>query len=147
MASISVSTRNPSCAYGSRQPGTRTRESLILVVDDNWSTRRFLGTVLRHTTSAHVMEAASPAEALSIIRSDGRPLDLLISDIALSANRNGIELAQEMAAKFSSMSVLLVSGGDLPEGGIPDDWRFLEKPFPLAVFLECVHDLCPAAVV
>jgi DNA-binding NtrC family response regulator len=80
-------------------------------------------------------------------RSAGRAVDMLISDIALSADRNGIQLASELAAEHPSMRVLLISGGDLPEGGIPTEWRFLAKPFPLAVFLDCVHDLCPAAVV
>jgi len=120
-------------------------ESLILVVDDDGGTRRFLCTVLRHTTGARVLEAASPAEAMSLARSAGRPVDMLISDIALSADRNGIELAHEMAAAYPAMRVLLISGGDLPEAGIPADWRFLAKPFALAVFLDCVHDLCSAA--
>jgi DNA-binding NtrC family response regulator len=146
MASITISISNPSCAHVSAPHETRTGESLIFVVDDNWSTRRFLCTVLRHTTTAAVREAASPAEALSMARAAGRPVDVLISDISLSADMNGIDLAREIATEHPAMRVLLISGGDVPEGGIPTEWRFLAKPFPLAVFLDCVHELCPAAV-
>ena len=74
------------------------------------------------------------------------PIDVLISDIALSADKNGIDLARGIGADHPAMRVLLISGGDIPESGIPTEWRFLAKPFPLAVFLDCVHELCPAAV-
>ena len=147
MASITLSFSNPSRAHVSTPRENPTRESLIFVVDDNGGTRRFVCTVLRHTTNALVMEAASPEEALSMARSVGRPIDMLISDIALSADKNGIDLAREIAAEYSAVRVLLISGGDLPESGIPAGWRFLAKPFPLAAFLDCVHDFCPAAVV
>jgi DNA-binding NtrC family response regulator len=98
--------------------------------------------MLKRSTNAFVIEASSPYGALSIARSIGRPIDLLVSDIDLHAAKTGLELAREIAANNPSAAVLLMSGGDSPVGAIPAEWRFLAKPFPLEVLLDCVSELC-----
>jgi DNA-binding NtrC family response regulator len=117
-------------------------ESAILVVEDDSSIRRFLSTILRSATPALVVDAADPYAALSIAEKIGRPIDLLISDINLSAGITGIDLARELAATNPSMKVLLMSGGDCPQYEISPAWQFLAKPFPIEVFLDCVNALC-----
>lgn len=114
----------------------------ILVVEDDWGVRRFLCTILRHATPALVVDVADPCAALSVACKIGRPIDLLISDINLSADINGIDLARELAATNPSMKVLLMSAGDCPQYGIAPAWQFLAKPFPIKIFLECVNALC-----
>ena len=89
-----------------------------------------------------MIEASGPCDALSMARSMGRPTDLLISDIGLHAAKTGVDLAHEIVADNPSMKVMLISGGGFPEDGIPAEWRFLAKPFPLMVFLDCVNELC-----
>ena len=120
-------------------------EPAILVVEDNWSIRRFLCTILKNATPALVVDAADPYTALSIARKIGRPIDLLISDINLSAGINGIDLARQLAATNPSMKVLLMSGGDCSRYEISSGWQFLAKPFPVEVFLDCVNALCCSA--
>jgi len=117
-------------------------EPAILVVEDNWSVRRFLCTILRNATPALVLDTPDPYAALSIAQKIGRPIDLLISDINLSAGINGIDLARELAVTNPSMKVLLMSAGDCPQYEISPAWQFLAKPFPIEVFLECVNALC-----
>jgi DNA-binding NtrC family response regulator len=117
-------------------------EPAILVVEDDWSVRRFLCNILRHATPALVVDAADPFAALSIVRKIGRPIDLLISDINLSAAISGIDLARELAATNPSMKVLLMSGVDCPQYEISPAWQFVAKPFPIKIFLDCVNALC-----
>ena len=117
-------------------------EPAILVVEDDWSIRRFLCTILRQATPALVIDTADPYAALSIAQKIGRPVDLLISDINLSAGINGIDLARELATTNPSMKVLLMSAGNCPQYEISPTWQFLAKPFPIEIFLECVNALC-----
>jgi len=129
-----------------RQPPVTLRgthsEPAILVVEDNWSIRRFLCTILKNATPALVVDAADPYTALSIARKIGRPIDLLVSDINLSVAISGIDLARQLAVINPSMKVLLMSGGDCPQYEISSGWQFLAKPFPVEVFLDCINALC-----
>ena len=122
-----------------------TSDPVILVVEDDRNIRRFVCSVLKRVTKARVLEASDPDSALSIAHSIGRPIDLLISDIGLHAAKTGIELAREISAGEPSTKILLMSGGDFRENSFPAEWRFLAKPFPLLVFLDCVNDLLPDA--
>jgi DNA-binding NtrC family response regulator len=115
---------------------------LILVVDDDSRTRRFVVALLKYSTEMQVVEAGSPGEALAIAPHLGRPIALLISDIELGDAKTGIDLAGEFAAGDPLMRVLLISGRDRPPREIPPGWRFLAKPFAIATFLECVKELC-----
>jgi two-component system, response regulator PdtaR len=115
---------------------------LILLVDDDSRTRRFVVALLKYSAENHVVEAGSPGEAFAIARELGRPIDLLISDIELGDAKTGIDLAGEIAAGNPLMQVLLISGRDRPPREIPPGWRFLAKPFAIAAFLECVRKLC-----
>jgi DNA-binding NtrC family response regulator len=114
----------------------------ILMVEDDWSIRRFIGTVLRQSTRALVIDAADPDSALCKAAEFGHPIDVLISDINLSSTRTGVDLAHQMVALYPSVHVLLMSATDFPRYDIPPAWRFLPKPFPMPVFLDCVNDLC-----
>jgi DNA-binding NtrC family response regulator len=114
----------------------------ILVVEDDWSIRRFLCTLLKNATPALVVDTADPYAALSIAQKLGRPIDLLISDINLSAGIDGIDLARKLATTNPSMKVLLMSAGHCPQHEISPAWQFLAKPFPIEVLLECVNALC-----
>ena len=117
-------------------------EPAILVVEDDSSIRRFLCTILRQATPALVVDTADPFDALSIALKIGRPIDLLISDINLSAGISGIDLACELAATNPSMKILLMSGVDRAQYEISPAWQFLAKPFPVKIFLDCVNALC-----
>jgi DNA-binding NtrC family response regulator len=116
----------------------------IFVVEDDGSIRRFICTILRYATTAMVVEAADPYAALSIARKIGGAIDVLISDIDLSARMNGIKLARELAMTNPSMKVLLMSAADCPECEIPAAWRFLAKPFTTQNFLDRVGALLPS---
>jgi DNA-binding response OmpR family regulator len=122
-------------------------KSAIFVVEDDESVRRFICTLLRYATTAIVVEAGDPYAALSMARKIGGPIDVLISDIDLSAHMNGIELGRRLVIANPSMKVLLISAADCPQYEIPSAWRFLAKPFTTQSFLDRVSALLrsPAA--
>jgi DNA-binding NtrC family response regulator len=143
MASMAISIDTDRKQHTTTTPGELfTADPLILLVEDDPGTRRFISTILRHATSAQVQEASDPFTALSIAHRNGRPIDLLISDIDLSATRTGVDLARELTASNPSIRVLLISAADCPQFELPRPWRFLSKPFQLSEFLNCVNELC-----
>ena len=115
---------------------------VILVVENDASTRRFIRAALTWGTSAVVKVAADPEAALSMLEAAELPVDLLISDIDLGAAKTGIDLAREALAFRPTTKVLLISGTDCPGRRIPSGCRFLAKPFPIPTFLEFVEKLC-----
>jgi DNA-binding NarL/FixJ family response regulator len=63
--------------------------------------------------TATVAEAADPDAALTMAQKLGQRIELLISDINLSASIDGVELARELAMANPSMKVLLMSAQSL----------------------------------
>lgn len=114
-------------------------EPLILIVEDDASTRRWLCALLKWSSTAGIMEASNPDAALLMARAAARPIDLLISDINLGSDKDGLELAREIASANPRVKVLLISGGPKPERDMPSGWRFLAKPFKIAEFLAFVR--------
>jgi len=87
-------------------------------------------------------EAASVAEALSIIEAMVRPLSLLVTDVEMPGERHGLGLAWEIHERWPRTRILIVSGNisfaaeQLPPGAL-----FLAKPFGPARLKACVHAL------
>lgn len=116
-------------------------EPLIFVVEDDGRIRRFVCSILKYATKALIIGASNPEAAIKMARAIGRPVDLLISDIDLGADKSGVDVAREIGRENPSMKVLLMSGGEFPQCDVPAEWRFIGKPFPIATFLNCVNEL------
>ncbi len=142
MLSFTVSTKGESQRQATLALCEASGEPVILVVEDDDGVRRFICTLLKHATTATVVEADNPDAALSVARKLGRWIDILISDVNLSASINGVELAHNLARANPSMKVLLISAADCPAREIPSTWRFLAKPFSIQGLLDCVIALC-----
>lgn len=100
----------------------------ILVVDDNPQVRAVAVTLMEELGYG-VVEASGGAEALRLLREDGR-FDLLLTDYAMPG-MTGTELAGRAQALEPTLGVLLMTGyadaAALPSGGVP----VLRKPFAL----------------
>ncbi|HLK64443.1 MAG TPA: hypothetical protein VKU19_13450 [Bryobacteraceae bacterium] len=127
------------------QHSAPANDRVIFVVEEDPSIRNFICRLLKQVTGALVLDSAAPDLALSLARSIGRPIDLLVSDIDLGAAQSGIDLAYELARSGSLVAVLLISGRDAAPYDLPPGWRFLAKPFPVPDFLQCVSELCRAS--
>lgn len=120
-------------AYVPDAPAQKT----ILVVEDEELVR----TIICETLSEHgyrVLEAESPAHALSVIQSNNVPIHLLLTDVVMPG-MNGKDLADKIRAIDPAITVLYISGYtelDLVAGS-----DFLKKPFTPDELLRKLHSV------
>lgn len=102
--------------------------SVILVVDDEPSVRRFAARVLLEEGFV-VREASDGEEALEVVNTGG--VSVLVSDIVMP-RLNGVQLMEVLARSHPQLPVLLMSGyptGQLEGMGIAAPCGLLPKPF------------------
>jgi len=145
MLSMTLSTKEEPRRLAPLAVSETSGEPVVFVVEDDFRIRHLICTLLRRATRAVVIEAANPYAALSTARNFAGRIDLLISDVNLSASLNGVDLARALITRTPSMKVLLISAADRPQCEIPPAWRFLAKPFSMESFLECVRALSDSA--
>jgi PAS domain S-box-containing protein len=107
----------------------KVRRRTVLLVEDQDDNRRLMRIILGDL-GHDVIEAASPAEALTVAEREGSRLDLLITDV-LMPELNGVDLARRILALAPQVCVLYVSGwahssllDELSQGAL-----LLQKPF------------------
>jgi signal transduction histidine kinase/CheY-like chemotaxis protein len=114
--------------------GGRPRKSehgQILLVEDDDEVAALVGEMLAQL-GYDVTRAASAAAALGAL-ADGRPIDLIFSDIMMPGGMNGVELAREVQRRRSDVPVLLTSGyseaaaEDAAKAGV----QILAKPYQI----------------
>jgi DNA-binding NtrC family response regulator len=112
------------------------------VVDDEEMVRVSTARMLERR-GYHAVTAASPSEALDILRGDA-PIDLLISDIVMPETY-GTDLILQARALRPGLPALLISGFADQQNArhepIPEGVPFLSKPFDLADLLAQVRAL------
>ena len=120
----------------------RPESPTILVVDDEEMVRVSTARMLERR-GYHAITAATPGEALAILRGDA-PIDLLISDVVMP-EIYGTDLIRQARALRPGLPALLISGfadqQNARHGPIPEGVPFLAKPFDLADLLAHVRAL------
>ncbi len=120
----------------------RPESPTILVVDDEEMVRVSTARMLERR-GFHALTAATPSEALAILRGDA-PIDLLISDVVMP-EIYGTDLIRQARALRPGLPALLISGfadqQNARHGPIPEGVPFLAKPFDLADLLAHVRAL------
>jgi two-component system cell cycle sensor histidine kinase/response regulator CckA len=89
-------------------PATLNGSETVLLVEDQVEVRRVAGQILERY-GYRVLEAASPAAALSICQQHEPRIDLLLTDVVMP-HMNGRELAQRAVRLRPAMRVLYMSG-------------------------------------
>jgi PAS domain S-box-containing protein len=106
----------------------------LLLVDDEADLLKITGRWL--TKLGYQVDTAENAEAaLAILAS--RKFDLLLTDIVMPGEMDGLALARIAAGRFPEMKIILLSG--YPENITDDDrrrWALLEKPVSRAALTE-----------
>ena len=113
----------------------------ILVVDDEAVARRFLKRALAQA-GYEVMLANDGEEALELLRSTGRKVALVVTDLVMPG-MGGHAFAVEVSTLHSPPPVLYISAYESPQGEMAK--RFLQKPFSPEALVEAVRGLLPAA--
>lgn len=104
-----------------------TKPTILVVEDDTLI--RMLGVNILEEAGFEVLEAANADEGIAILSEHGH-VRLLFSDIDMPGSMDGVELARLVHDRWPSIRLLLTSGHhNLPEAAIPDDGKFVRKPW------------------
>jgi DNA-binding NtrC family response regulator len=115
-------------------------DRICLIVDDEPSIRTYLRAILQRER-IQSLEADNAAQALSIIHKLGGRLDLIVSDIKMPGEMDGIDLAYSVRNSFPALPVLLISGyGDVESvKQAAANFEFIQKPFVPETILMAVN--------
>jgi two-component system, NtrC family, sensor kinase len=113
---------------------------ICLIVEDHPPIRTLLSSFLRRR-GFQSFEAANASEALNIIQSLQGRLDLILTDILMPGDMNGVDLAHAARHRCPAIPVILMSGyGDDPNirsFGFP----LISKPFLPQTIWEMVEQV------
>jgi CheY-like chemotaxis protein len=119
--------------------GSETPEGpVILVVEDEILVRLVAAEFLRERGYI-VLEASDAVEALVLFSSD-HALDLVISDVRMPGELDGLKLTRIIKEARPELPVILVSAHFGPDEGHPAD-RFLRKPYECEVLQKIIEEL------
>jgi len=107
-----------------RAPGSPASSGSERVGGKCWRRLRLKGLI-----DAVLLEANHAAEALKIVRENDEPIDLVVSDVAMPGNMNGIEMAAQLSNAHPKMKVVVMSGYQPEALAMEPSWYFIEKPF------------------
>ena len=115
-------------------------KAAILVVEDEALIRIWAADLLEENGFS-VLEAKDADAALKLL--EARPdVKLLFTDVQMPGSLNGMELAREVHARWPHILLVITSGRERPtRGEIPDDGRFVAKPYSAEELLGQVNDL------
>jgi CheY-like chemotaxis protein len=114
---------------------SRPFRATALVVEDDPMQREMI-CVLLEESDVDVIECESAEAAELVLESAGSNVALVLTDVQLAGNKNGIELAH-IARKYNpGIGVIVTSGRPLPQQ-LPEGAKFWSKPWvPLDVIRE-----------
>ncbi|MGO9310400.1 MAG: ATP-binding protein [Spirochaetia bacterium] len=90
------------------QPVSPGRETLLVVEDDE-NVRRLLVKALG-TLGYRVLEASNGQQAMTLWRTQGRQIDLLLTDMMMPEGMTGLELAEEFRKDKPGLKIIISSG-------------------------------------
>ena len=71
-----------------------------------------------------------------------RDVRLLFTDVQMPGKMNGMDLAREVHARWPNVLLVIASGETRPScAEIPDDGRFISKPYSAAELFTEIDDL------
>jgi CheY-like chemotaxis protein len=102
--------------------GTET----VLIVDDE-DLLLTMGQMILSSFGYNVLTANSGQKALEILKKEGRPVDLIITDLVMP-NMSGRELIEKLQ-EISASTRVICSSGYVRSGSGEDSDNYLQKPF------------------
>ena len=119
-------------------------ERICLIVDDEPSIRAYLKAILE-TEHFQVLEAENAPQGFKLVEKLNGGLDLIVTDVKMPGDMDGLDLAYAVRNAFSAIPVILMSGYPSPENSNNrlEDFAFILKPFKSEVIREAVRKLQP----
>ena len=119
------------------QTATEPASVTVLLVEDEILLRGVVAEYLR-VEGFSVLEAGNAAEAKRVLTSS-QSIDLVLTDINMPGDENGIDLARHVQAHHPRLPILVLSGN--PASHDVNGWPFLNKPFQLQKLLSVARVL------
>lgn len=117
-----------------------TPPAVVLVVDDE-ALLRLEATQALHHVGCKTYDAAETEEALELLRRHP-DISVLFTDIDMPGKRDGLALASEVHRQRPDVRLIITSGRQQPApADIPDDGRFIPKPYDMDSIAEIVRAL------
>jgi len=89
-----------------------------------------------------LLEAANADVALKVLEAHSDEVQVLFTDVHMPGSMDGMDLARQVHARWPHVRLLIASGYARPEPHeIPDDGRFVQKPYHAATLVRHVHEL------
>jgi CheY-like chemotaxis protein len=108
---------------------------MVLIVDDEPLIRMIAADALVEAGFS-VVEAGSADHALELLKS--RPdVGILFTDVNMPGALDGIALAHLVHSAWPDIKIVVTSGRALP-AALPDDGKFLEKPYALSELKQVI---------
>jgi CheY-like chemotaxis protein len=114
---------------------SKSSRATALIVEDDPMQREMI-CLLQEESDVDVIECESAEAAELVLENAGGNVALMLTDVQLAGNMNGVELAH-VARKYNpAIGVIVTSGRPLPQQ-LPDGVQFWAKPWaPLDVIRE-----------
>lgn len=114
---------------------THPNHTLVLLVDDEPVVRMVASQSLEDA-GFQVIEAKCAQEALDVLKSRA-DVGVLFTDVNMPGAFDGLELAKLVHELWPCIQLVVTSGQALPTS-VPDDGRFMAKPYRLNEMVETV---------
>ncbi len=113
---------------------------VALVVEDEVLVRMYACELLEEQ-GFNVLQAATAERALKVMEADPQ-VRLLFTDIQMPGAFDGMDLARRVHARWPKVRLVITLGQRRPSRAeIPDDGRFLAKPYAAQELISQVNDL------
>lgn len=114
---------------------------VVLLVEDELLVRMTAADELEES-GFQVLEAANADVALKVLEARSDEVQVLFTDVHMPGSMDGMELAEQVHARWPHVRILISSGYAQPrQNEIPDDGRFMPKPYHAATLVRHVHEL------
>jgi two-component system, response regulator PdtaR len=126
-------------ANSERLVGSSLKRKVLLVEDE--ALVRIIGSDALADAGYDVIEAASADEALAVLEAEDA-VEVLFTDIRMPGSIDGLQLASLVHERWPAVKILITSGDTWPPKSlIPDDGRFIAKPYRLDALQHEVDNL------
>jgi DNA-binding NtrC family response regulator len=112
----------------------------ILIVEDEFLVRRVSADQLEEDGYC-VLEAETAADAIRILESEAG-VAVMFTDVNMPGDLDGLGLARLVHERWPAVRLLVTSGGGkVSAHDVPDDGRFMPKPYTMSRMTQLVGEL------
>ncbi|SCY92730.1 Response regulator receiver domain-containing protein [Microvirga guangxiensis] len=114
---------------------------VVLLVEDEPLVRMTAADELEEA-DFQVLEAANADVAMAVLEARSDEVQVLFTDVHMPGSMDGMELAEQVHARWPHVRLLISSGYAQPAPDeIPDAGRFVPKPYRAATIVRQIHEL------